>query len=145
VLPYVAYDDQLRPGWSVDNVRSQVSYTATPAWEGSAALSMQNTGGWGNLPLNSPTTWSTGAYTHLHLAVRASTAATLEVTAYESWGTGDHTYYSISCTTSWQELFLPLALLGAEDTRVATLFFTENQPATSTTFFLDRVEFVFLP
>merc|ERR1712137_466895 len=87
LAPRVMYTDALASGLSVYNQRSVVNYQATGAWEGRYCLSVKNTGGWGNLPFDFSSTFSTRGYTHLHLAAKSNTnGAVLDVAAFMSWG-----------------------------------------------------------
>jgi len=138
----VLYDDALNTQWSVYNQRSVVNYQATGAWSGSYCLSVKNTGGWGNLPFDYSTTLNLSPYTHLHVAARSNVAATLDLTAFATWGDGDHTYTSISCTTSWQEFFIPLSDFDANGKSIVTIFFVENLAATNHIFYLDSIKLV---
>jgi hypothetical protein len=147
--PQTIYADALAAGWANWSWGATVNLAATtPVHGGSHSIAVTYTGGWQGLYLAYPGGQSTQGYTKLRFYAHGGSGGGQLMQVYAvraSDGDGSHgptVPVAALAASTWTEIQIPLANLGAANTDITGLTWQDRSGHSQPTFYLDDIALV---
>lgn len=132
----IIYQDSLASGWENWSWGTTVQFSNTvPVHSGNASIAITHTDGWGGFYLAYPQALTGSDYIALHFWIHGGTQGGQQI----NFGLNDGgETYSITLTTNWQEITIPLSALG-NPTQIDSLVWQNGTDHAQATFYIDDI------
>lgn len=148
VAPYIVYSDALAGGWSDQSWGASINYANTsPVYSGTRSIRYRILQAWAGLDIRN-NGFSTGPYTHLRFAARASTTGQkYSIFLKNQQNTGltspiPLTNLGGNPTTSWKLYTIPLATLNGVNRSLGSIVIHDDKGSAQPNLFIDDIRFI---